>query len=263
MTDPKPRLDLNPTHGLPSTAVVADNLFSPERDVIGEARRIRQQVLNTSLLIAVVVGGLAFARTLTDAIDLHAWRVVTVAVTIYAGCITLLLARRWSYPVRALGFLSLLYLVGVAAFLSVGYLAAPALILAGQSVLASVLFGRRVTLITLGVNVVTLLVVGGLLSSGIMEVETTTFYDPTVFANWLRVAAIFAVFASIAVVGVDVLTNHLNQSLRDQAELIENLKGALQLRDEADRQRRDAESKLRNSRDRERNQRSGTDDTPR
>jgi hypothetical protein len=65
--------------------------------------------------------------------------------------------------------------------------------------------------------------------------------------NWLRVAAIFAVFCGIAVVSVDVITNHLNQSLRDQAELIENLKGAMQLRDESERQRRAAESRLRDA----------------
>lgn len=241
--------------------MVPDDALWPERDVIGETRRLRLQVLNTSLLIAVVVGGLAFARTLVDAIDLGAWRVMALDVLLYGGFITLLFARRLSYPVRALGFLGLLYLVGVIAFLSVGYLAAPALLLAGQSVLASVLFGRRITLVTLGVNVLTLLAVGALLSSGLAEVETTTFYDPSVFSNWLRVTAIFAVFASIAVVSVDVLTNHLHQSLRDQAELIENLKGALQLRDEADRQRREAESRLRNERERSRH--SGAGDTPR
>lgn len=228
---------------------------------MGEARRLRLQVLNTSLLIAVVVGGLAFARTLTDAMDLGAWRVVVIAVAMYGGFITLLLARRWSYRVRALGFLGLMYLVGVIAFLLVGYLAAPALLFAGQSVLASVLFGRRVTFGTLAVNILTLLAIGALLSSGLAEVETTTFYDPSVFANWLRVTAIFAVFASIAVVSVDVLTRHLNQSLRDQAELIEHLRGALQLRDEADRQRRAAESRLRKEQERERGHHSSTDDT--
>jgi hypothetical protein len=89
--------------------------------------------------------------------------------------------------------------------------------------------------------------VGAVLSTGIAVVETTSFYDPAVFMNWLRVTAIFAVFCGIAVVSVDVITNHLNQSLRDQAELIENLKGAMQLRDEAERQRRAAESRLRDA----------------
>lgn len=229
--------------------------------MIGEARKLRLQVLNTSLLIAVVVGGLAFAKTLTDAIDLHAWRVVVIDVVMYAGFITLLLARRLPYIVRALGFLGLLYLVGVVAFLSVGYLAAPALLLAGQSVLASVLFGRRVTTIAVGVNLVTLLGVGALLSSGLAHIETATFYDPSVFANWVRVTAIFAVFASIAVVSVDVLMRHLNQSLRDQAELIENLRGALQLRDEAERQRRELESKLRKQQGQGERRPSGADDT--
>lgn len=241
--------------------MISDSLFSSERDVIGEARKLRLQVLNTSLLIAVVVGGLAFAKTLTDAIDLHAWRVVVIDVVMYAGFITLLLARRLPYIVRALGFLGLLYLVGVVAFLSVGYLAAPALLLAGQSVLASVLFGRRVTTIAVGVNLVTLLGVGALLSSGLAHIETATFYDPSVFANWVRVTAIFAVFASIAVVSVDVLMRHLNQSLRDQAELIENLRGALQLRDEAERQRRELESKLRKQQGQGERRPSGADDT--
>jgi len=63
--------------------------------------------------------------------------------------------------------------------------------------------------------------------------------------NWIRVATIFAVFCGIAVVSVDVVTKHLNESLRDQAELIENLKGAMQLRDDSERQRRAAETRLR------------------
>ncbi len=238
------------------------SVFPSDRDLVDEARKLRVQVLNTSLLIAVVVGGLAFARTIADAIDFGAWRIVALAVIMYAGFIGLLIGRRLPYRFRALGFLGLLYLVGVVAFVSVGYLAAPALILAGQSVMASVLFGRRVTLVTLALNVAALLAIGGLLSAGVLEVETMTFYEPTVFVNWLRVAAFFAVFASIAVVSVDVLMRHLNQSLRDQAELIENLKGALQLRDEADRQRRDAESRLK-QREGENGRPSKTDETRR
>lgn len=207
---------------------------------------MRLQVLNSSLLFAVVVGGLAFARTVIDAMDLQEWRIVGGAVLLYGGFIVLLLGRRLAYRIRALGFLGLLYVVGLVSFLTVGHLAAPALIFAGQSVLASVFFGRRITIATLAVNLVTLLGVGAVLSSGLAVAETR-FYEPTVFMNWLRVTAIFAVFAGIAVIGVDVLTHHLNQSLRDQAELIENLKGAMQLHEEAERKRRAAESRLRDA----------------
>lgn len=226
--------------------VVVDDYSSPVRDVVEEARELRQEVLNTSLLFAVVVGGLAFARTLIDAMDLEEWRIVFGAVVLYGGFVLLLLARRLPYPMRALGFLALLYVVGFISLVTVGYLAAPLLILAGQSILASVLFGRRVTLLTLGVNLVTLLGVGAILSSGLVTVETR-FYEPTIFMNWLRVTAIFAVFAGIAVISVDVITNHLNRSLRDQAELIENLKGAMQLHEEAELKRRAAETRLRDA----------------
>lgn len=224
-------------------------ITSPQRDVLREAKALRQQVLHASLLVAVVVGGVAFIRTLLDAVSLEAWRVVGGAVALYGGFVILLLAKRLPYRVRALGFLGLLYVVGVFSLLMAGYLAAPVLILACQSVLAAVLFRRRITVLILGVNLLTLLAVGALLSSGVTTVETMAFYDPSAFVNWLRVTAIFAVFCGIAVVSVDVVTKHLNQSLRDQAELIENLKGAMQLRDEAERQRRAAESRLRNARE--------------
>jgi hypothetical protein len=225
-----------------------DSITSPNTDIVAETRRLRQRVLDASLLVAVLVGGLAFALTLSDALELEAWRIVGGAVILYGGFLVLFFAKRLPYSVRALGFLGILYTVGVFSLLSVGYLAAPVLILAGQNVLASVLFGRRVTLIVLGLNLLALLIVGAALSSGIATVETTTFYEPTGFVNWLRVAAIFAVFCGIAVVSVDVLTTHLNQSLQDQAELVEHLKGALQLRDEAEQQRRRAESRLREAR---------------
>ncbi len=215
--------------------------------MLSEAKSVRQQVLQSSLLIAVLVGGVAFVRTLLDAIDLEAWRTAGATVTLYGGFVVLFFAKRLPYRIRALGFLGLLYVIGVVTLLLAGYLAAPVLILACQSVLASVLFRRRVTLIVLGLNLATLLAVGAVLSTGVVVVETTTFYDPAGFMNWIRVATIFAVFCGIAVVSVDVVTNHLNQSLRDQAELIENLKGAMQLSDESERQRRAAESRLRDS----------------
>ena len=215
--------------------------------MLAEAKSLRQQVLQSSLLIAVVVGGVAFVLTLLDAIELQAWRIAGGTVALYGGFVILFFAKGLPYRIRALGLLSLLYVMGVYSLLMAGYLAAPVLILACQSVLASVLFQRRLTLIILGLNLLTLLAVGAVLSAGIMVVETTTFYDPASFMNWVRVAMIFAVFCGIAVVSVDVVTNHLNQSLRDQAELIENLKGATQLRDESERQRRAAESRLRES----------------
>jgi len=227
--------------------VAKRSVTSTTRDVVSEAKGLRVQVLNVSLLIAVVVGGAAFVRTVIDAVDRGAWIVLGGSIVMYLGLIVLLLGKRLAYATRALGFLALLYVVGVLTLLAVGYLGAPMLILAGQSVLASVLFGRRTTFVILAVNLATLLIVGGLLSSGIATVETTAFYDPGVFMNWLRVTAIFAVFCGISVVSVDVITNHLNQSLRDQAELIENLKGAMALRDAADTQRRTAEQRLRES----------------
>ena len=66
--------------GLTSAAVDSNNLISPDRDVLSEARALRVQVLNMSLLFAVVVGGLGFARTLIDAMDLEEWRIVGGAV---------------------------------------------------------------------------------------------------------------------------------------------------------------------------------------
>jgi hypothetical protein len=223
-----------------------EDAFAPVRDVVEEARSLRQQVLNTSLLFAVVAGGLAFARTLIDALDMGAWPIVGTAIALYGGFIILLIARRLPYQIRAIGFLSLLYVVGVISLLTVGYLSAPSLILAGQSVMASVFFGRRITLVTVGVNLLTLLGVGAVLSMGLVTADTR-FYEPSVFANWLRVTAIFAVFAGIAVISVDVITNHLNKSLRDQAELIEHLKGAMQLHEVAEQKRRAAESRLRDT----------------
>jgi len=210
-----------------------------------ETASVRQQVLQASLLVAVLVGGLAFVRSLLDAIHLESWSIAGGAIAMYAGFLTLFFAKRLPYAVRALVFLGMLYVIGVFSLLTVGYLAGPILILACECVLTSVLFGRRITMVVLGLNLLTVLAVGAILSSGVVVIETTAFYDPTGFMNWLRVTTIFAVFCGIAVVSVDLVTNHLNQSLREQAELIENLKGAMQLHDAAQSQRRAAELRLR------------------
>ncbi len=204
-------------------------------------------MLNASLLVAVVAGVLAFARTLIDAIELEAWGVVGVTVFLCTGFIVLLFARRLGYRIRVLGFLVLLYLAGAFSLVAVGYLAAPALILVSQNVLASMFFGRRAAWIAFAANLSALLGIGALLSSGALTVETTTFYDPTDFINWVRVTTIFALFCGVALASVTVLTSYLNRALHDQAELVENLKGAIQLRDDAELQRRETESRLRHN----------------
>ncbi|MDH3201445.1 MAG: ATP-binding protein [Myxococcales bacterium] len=221
-----------------------ENVTSAKHDVLGEAHILRQRMLNASLLVAVVVGVLALVRTVIDAIDHEAWAIVGVAVFFYGWFIVLLAARRLAYRLRVLGFLVLLYLMGAFFLVAVGYLAAPVLILASQNVLASVFFGRRATWIALAGNLATLLAVGALLSSGVLAVGTTTFYDPTDFVNWVRVTVLFALFCGVAVASVSVFTSQLDQYLQDQVELVENLRGAMQLRDDAERQRRDAESLL-------------------
>ena len=220
-----------------------DNTTSPERDVVDESESLRQRIFHTSLLVAVVIGSVAFVRTVIDSIELEAWVVTGVAVSLYGGLVVLLLAGRLPYRFRAITFLVFMYVGGVSSLLATGYLSAPVVILVAQNVLASVLFGRRATWIAFAMNVLAFLVVGVLLSSGLVPV-TTTFYDPTDLVDWLRVAALFTVFCGISVISVDVLTRHLDDSLQDQAELVENLKGAMQLHDEAEHHRRDAESRL-------------------
>ncbi|MEM7433678.1 MAG: hypothetical protein AAF436_00905 [Myxococcota bacterium] len=216
-----------------------------QRNIANEANAIRLRILNVTLLMSVAVGGLAFVRTLVDAIDMEAWTVAGAALVVYAGLTILLLARPLSYAVRAAGFLGLLYVGGVFGLFAAGYLPAPILILVAQNLLASVLFGRRATWTAFGFNLLALLTAGVCLSSGIVSIETAHFYDPTDLVDWLRVTALFAVFGGVAIVSVDVLTRHLDSSLREQAELLENFKGAVQLHEEAERNRRQAESRLR------------------
>ncbi|MEM8606024.1 MAG: hypothetical protein AAGF92_02915 [Myxococcota bacterium] len=222
----------------------ADN-SSPANVTLNEANKIRLRILSVSLLISVAVGGLAFVRTLVDAIDMEAWGIATASLLLYSGLVILLLARRLPYTLRATGFLMSLYVAGVFGLFAAGYLPAPILILVAQNLLASVLFGRRATWTAFALNLVAFLAAGICLSTGIAQIETIDFYDPTDMLDWLRVTAFFAVFGGVAIVSVDVLTRHLHSSLQEQAELVENFKGAVQLHEAAERQRREAETRLR------------------
>ena len=222
-----------------------NTIGSARKEVIREADALRERILYVTLLVGVVFGGLAFVRVLVDAIDERAWAITGAAIVLYAGSIALLLARRAPYRIRGFGLLGLLYGVGFFGLLTAGYLPAPVLILVSMNLLASVLFGRRGTWTAFGLNLVAFLVAGGLLSSGIASLDTAAFFDPNDVVDWLRVTTVFAVFSGIAVISVDVLTHHLDGSLQEQAELVENLKGAMQLHEEAERHRRDAESRLR------------------
>lgn len=205
---------------------------------------LRERILNAALLIAVIVGAVAFIRTLLDSIAVQAWVTAAVSSVLYSTFVLLWLGRRWPYRVRALSFLVVLFTMGVTALAAVGYLAGPSLVLVAYLVLASVLFGRRGALLGVASSLGAFVVVGVLLSTGVIHLETTALYDPTSFIHWSRVTIIFALFCGLAIVSVDYLTAQLEESLGDQVELVEHLRGALQLRDQAEAERRRAESHL-------------------
>ncbi|MGB5813509.1 MAG: hypothetical protein WBG86_23435, partial [Polyangiales bacterium] len=218
---------------------------SSQTEIADGTKPIRLRILNTTLLLSVVLGGLAFVRTLVDSLEMSAWGVASASIGLYGALAFLLLARRLRYQVRAFGFLAVLFVSGVFGLFAAGYLPAPILILVAQNILASVLFGRRATRVAFVLNLVALLAAGASLSMGLATVETTHFYDPSDLVDWLRVTAVFAVFSGVSVVSVDVLTRHLDTSVQEQAELLENLKGAMQLHEAAESNRRKAETRLR------------------
>jgi signal transduction histidine kinase len=140
----------------------------------------------------------------------------------------LLFTRRVPLGARATAAIAVLLGAGTFMLLRGGLAPGAALLFAVAGVFGAVSFGRAGGYVVIGVGALAILVVGWLVTSGLVPFPPADF-DPHRFRNWYRVAAIFGLIASLLTSAVSFVIRRVEASARDLRVAYERL-GQLHLR---------------------------------
>lgn len=221
------------------------------------------------ILFAILLGGLllcliamipSFALVFREQL----WGLGVFEVLLYGMAVTLLFSRRIRYEIRAAATLISFYAMGVMIILLVGPLSGGPMWLFAFAVLVGVLLGSRAAVAALGVNAISLTILGWLISAGKIGQEfpffTTSAHMIAAGVNFMVLNGVAAISVAALVKGLvsthqkeRALTRHLE---REQAHLIEakrKLEHEAEERQREIEERRYAETALRESEERFRN----------
>jgi signal transduction histidine kinase len=134
-------------------------------------------------------------------------------------------APRLSVAVRASLAIGLCYLTGVAALTTFGFSSGPGIVLAGTSILAVVLLGRKRGLVFIVLSAGAFFVVGTLAARGTLSINRVEL-DPMQMRNWTRIGGTFAFLTLMLTTAIDFVIRHVEASSRAATTALTDLRTA-------------------------------------
>ena len=181
--------------------------MSEAKDVISYWR---EKILLYFLYILIVLAVISYLPSIILAVSQDLWSIVVVDTTAYVFLAYLFYSKTLSVRFRIISILVLSYSMGLFLTVTVGQYGAGYLWLFVLPIMAAVLTGLRTTLLTILINLATILAVGFLNYYGIIPKSYFTIFS---FSSWLVITANFIFLDLIVSLAVLLITTGLKKAL--------------------------------------------------
>lgn len=176
--------------------------------------RYWQDKLLFSLLLAGLVFGLpVYAASVALCIKEELWIVAVADTLLYGWVVVLFFRRRLPFAIRAYSIVYMSYALGMVLLLTVGPFGAGPVWLFAFPVLAAVFMGIRTSLVALTINGGTILLIGILLSHGVLQWH---FHVENAIEKWVVMALNFIFLNAIVAISVAYISRGLMISLKQE-----------------------------------------------
>ncbi|MBW1707631.1 MAG: PAS domain S-box protein [Deltaproteobacteria bacterium] len=191
------------------------------------------RILFTLLLAGVVLGFFVYFPSVALCIKEELWSVGIADTIIYALIIILFFRRSIPFAVRAVTFVLIAYILGIVLLLTVGPFGAGSVWLFAFPVIAGLFMGLRASLIALGVNAGTIIIIGILISLGYLKWDYSTI---NAAEKWAVIGLNFTFLNSVVAVSVAVILRGLQTLLEQEKSMLVSLEKEHCQLDESNRQ---------------------------
>ncbi|MCP3944127.1 MAG: response regulator [Desulfobacteraceae bacterium] len=175
----------------------------------------RQRLLFYLLLGFAIFGFLAYLPSIYFSFVLKFHGIAFLDTLVLGMVFLLLFNKKISFFYKALGLLSIFYILGLGLLIVLGPTGAGFLWLLMFSVMTGVLLGVSASLISLGINLITLIVLTLLIQTrGLLWMET----QPNAWAIWIVVGVNFICINAVAASSVAFLIDKIARMLQDEKQ---------------------------------------------
>jgi diguanylate cyclase (GGDEF)-like protein len=177
----------------------------------------RARILSTILAFVAVLGALTAVPSIWLALRNGLWGIAWVDLAALVWVLILWRYKRLQYRLRAWNLLVLIYLLGVWFLLNIGPVSQ--IYLMAFPVMTALLLGLRPALLTLGINALTLMVVGYLANADLH----VPGFENRPLVEWTVITINFVFINSIITISCAVLLHQLERSLEQQVDISHSL----------------------------------------
>jgi GAF domain-containing protein len=191
-----------------------------EREAPSSMQDLRVRILNIMLTGAAIVGLVDLGAGLIVNIPLRNWGVVIVSVTAYLWILWITIDRKLPYMVRAIGFVVIPFMLGVAAQLQYGVAGDSRVWLLGFSALTAIILGLRAGIGAIIISLITLFGSIILVNQQIIRTPEPALTPATAsILDWLSAGSVWLVIAGVVIVTSTMLIQGLTNSLEKERSL--------------------------------------------
>ena len=191
-----------------------------EDDAVISMQDLRLRILNITLTIAAVVGLGVLVAGLIVNIPQKNWGVVIVSLSVYLWVVWITLDRKLPYFIRAIGFVILPFMLGVAAQLQYGIAGDSRVWLLGFSALTAIILGLKAGI---GAIILSLIILFGsviLVNQQLIRTpEPALTVQSASLLDWLSTGSVWLVIAGVVMVTSSMLIQGLTDSLEKERSL--------------------------------------------
>jgi len=180
----------------------------------------RVRILFTIIFSGLLISLFVFVPLIAMVIKHNLWTLLLFDVAVWLIGISLLLASRPRYEIRAAITLFMFYILGLGIIIFVGPLSGGPAFIFAFAVLVGVLLGSKAAIKALILNALTLAIIGWTFNAGLFD-QAFPFFNS--IENMLTAGASFMFLNTVAAMSVAVLVKGLNFAHQKEKELAINL----------------------------------------
>jgi len=194
----------------------------PMRDGVAviSMQDLRMRILNIMLTVAAVIGLVVLVAGLIVNIPQKNWGVVILSISAYLWVVWITIDRKLPYLVRAIGFVILPFMLGVAAQLQYGIAGNSRVWLLGFSALTAIILGIRAGIGAIILSLITLFGSVVLVNQQVIRMPEPALTPQTAsLLDWLSTGSVWLVIAGVVMVTSTMLIQGLTSSLEKERSL--------------------------------------------
>jgi len=223
------------------------DLFNKWTEPVGISREsglryLQERVVLTILFTGLVLGSFAYIPSVRLCIKEQLWGVAFFDTAIYAMVFVLFFFRRIPFAVRANAIIFSSFLLGLILLTVVGPSASGPVWLFTFPVLAGVIIGVRTSVYALILNLIALIIIGGLI-----YLDYSAWINPTphTLERWIVITLNFILLNGVAVMSLAMVLRGLQSSLDHEKSLRLSLEHGIDKQNQADKKLRESEAQYR------------------